>query len=125
MPCFEAWHHLPDHTCSLPTCCDAKMKQNGAGFRVWVFLSSFRFITFSEGYVPAGTGATTTRSPHTTEDSATIEGASRTSRDTAPSSVMEKAQSSTAGDLHLGSPCQHQPPMTFQGGTDVVVKDLL
>jgi len=87
------------------------------------FFSSFRFIAISEGDVAGRTGATTMKSPHTIEDATA--GAYQTSRDTAPSSVVGMARSSTAGDLHPTSLRQHHPPTALQGGTDVAVMDLL
>lgn len=99
------------------------MKQNGG--RLGVFFFSFRFIIVSKGDVPGGTGATAMTSPHTTEDAAAAVEASQASRDMAPSSVVGKAQSSTAEELHPASPCQHHPPTALQGVTDVAVMDLL
>lgn len=71
--------------------------------------------------MPTGTGATAMRYPHTT----VAAGACQTSMDMAPSSVVGKAQSSTAGHLHLASPFQRHPPTALPGVTHVVGMDLL
>lgn len=71
--------------------------------------------------MPTGTGATAMRSPRTTAAA----GACQTSMDMAPSFVVGKAQSSTAGDLHLASPSQRRPPTALLGATHVVGMDLL
>lgn len=123
MPCFKTWYCSRPFLTTLPealTCHGAETKESCTGL-VCSFLSSFRFISISEGDVPAGTGATAMRSPRTTAAA----GACQTSMDMAPSFVVGKAQSSTAGDLHLASPSQRRPPTALLGATHVVGMDLL